>query len=62
MIDPKTMIPAKLGTGKRPWRQWAEDTRAYVAMLSPLLAQQLKNAEELETNLSQVDIDTAAVP
>ena len=62
LIDPKTMIPEKLGTGKSPWRQWAEDTRAYVAMLSPILADQLKKVEGLETKLSQADIDAALVP
>ena len=39
LVDPKTMIPEKLGSSKSPWRQWAEDTRAFVAMLSPDLAQ-----------------------
>ena len=39
LIDPKSMIPDKLGTDKTPWRQWAENTRAYVAMLSPTLSQ-----------------------
>ena len=26
LIDPKAMIPEKLGTSKSPWRQWVEDT------------------------------------
>ena len=49
LIDPKTMIPEKLGSNKSPWRQWAGDTRAYVAMLSPDLSKKLKSVEGLET-------------
>ena len=26
LIDPKTMIPEKLETDKKSWRQWAENT------------------------------------
>ena len=62
LIDPKTMIPDKLGTGKAPWKQWAEDTRAYVAMLSPMLSQHLKTVEGRETKLEPIDFDAAAVP
>ena len=46
LIDPKTMIPEKLGTGKNLWVQWAENTREYVAMLSPTLAQQFKRSRD----------------
>ena len=39
LVDPKTMAPEKLGSNKHPlpqgWRQWADDTRAYVENLSP---------------------------
>ena len=45
LIDPKTMIPEKLGSNKSPWRQWAEDTRAYVAMLSLDVAKKLKRSK-----------------
>jgi len=62
LIDPKTMIPDKLGTDKAPWKQWAEDTRAYVAMLSPMLSKNLKTVEGRETKLESVDFDAAAVP
>ena len=62
MTDSKTMIPDKLGTRKSPWRQWDEDTRACVAMLSLLLVQQLKKAEGLEIKLSQADVDVAVMP
>ena len=62
MIGPKTMIPEKLGSSKSPWRQWAGDTRAYVAMLSPDLAKKLKTVEGLETKLVQVDIDADDIP
>ena len=61
-VDRKTMIPEKLGSIKSPWRQCAEDTGAYVAMLSPDLAQKLKKVEGLETKLGQVDIDAAETP
>ena len=44
LVDLKTMVPDTLRSSKSPWSQWAEDTRAYVAMLSPLLAQQLKRS------------------
>ena len=37
LIDPKSMIPDKLDTSKTPWRQWAENTRAYVSMFNPIL-------------------------
>ena len=62
MIDSKTMIPEKLGSNKSPWRQWAEDTRAYVAMLIPDLAKKLKTVEGLEIKLAQLDIDAADIP
>ena len=62
LIDPKTMTPEKLGTGKGPRRQWAEDARADVAMLSPTLAQRLKRVEGLEAKLTRADVDAAAVP
>jgi hypothetical protein len=62
LIDPKSMIPDKLDTSKTPWRQWAESTRAYVSMLSPLLSTQLKKVEGLETKLTTEDIQQAAVP
>lgn len=52
LIDPKTMIPEKLG--KNPWRQWDEDTRAYVAMFSPTLAQQLKKVEGRPSSPKQI--------
>ena len=56
------MIPDKLGTDKTPWRQGAENTRAYVAMVSPTLSTQLKRVEGRETKLVTEDIDAAAVP
>ena len=62
LIDPKSMIPDKLDTSKTPWRQWAESTRAYVAMLNPLLSTHLKNVEGLETKLTPEDLEAAAVP
>jgi len=62
LIDPKSMIPDKLGTDKTSWRQWAENTRAYVAMLSPTLSQQLKKVEGLEAKLTLDDLEAAAVP
>ena len=35
LIDPKTMKPEKLGVDKGPaWKQWSEDTRAFVEYLS----------------------------
>ena len=62
MIDPRTIIPEKLGTDKNPWRPGAENAPAYVATLSPTLAEQLKNSEGLEAKLTQADIEAAAVP
>ena len=65
LVDPKTMAPEKLGSNKHPlpqgWRQWADDTRAYVENLSPHLASRLKHVEGLEAKLTQVDIDAAAI-
>jgi hypothetical protein len=59
LIDPKSMIPDKLDTSKTPWRQWAENTRAYVSMLNPILSTQLKKVEGLETKLTPEDIEAA---
>ena len=65
LVDPKTMAPEKLGSNKHPlpqgWRQWADDTRAYVENLSPHLASRLKQVEGLEAKLAQVDIEAAAI-
>ena len=65
LVDPKTMAPEKLGSSKHPlpqgWRQWADDTRAYVENLSPHLASRLKQVEGLEAKLAQVDIEAAAI-
>ena len=62
LIDPKSMIPDKLDTSKTPWRQWAENTRAYVSMLNPILSTHLKRVEGIETKLTTADIEAAAVP
>ena len=62
LIDPKTMIPEVLDNTKIPWRRWSEDTRAYVSMLSPTLAKQLKAVEGMEVPLTPEDINNAAVP
>ena len=62
LIDPKSMCPDKLDTSKTPWRQWAETTRAYVSMLSPILSDRLKKVEGLDTKLTAEDIQASAIP
>ena len=61
LIDPKTMCPNKLGT-QTPWKQWAEDTRAYVSMLSRPLANSLKLVEGREAKLTTAEIESAEIP
>ena len=57
------MIPDKLGSKDGvPWRSWSELTRAYVEMLSPTLALQLKQVEGREQPLQEDEITTAGVP
>ena len=49
LIDPKTMKPEKLGSDKGPsWKQWSDDTRAFVENLSTTLAKLLKQVEGRE--------------
>ena len=63
LIDPKSMIPDKLGSASGPqWRGWSEQTRAYVEMLSEKLADQLKAVEGIEQPLLPDWIEEAAVP
>ena len=65
LVDPKTMAPEKLGSSKnhvpQGWRQWADDTKAYVENLSPHLASRLKQVEGLQAKLAQVDIEATAI-
>ena len=61
LIDPKSMIPDKLGGGQA-WRQWSKTARAYVEMLSPTLAEQLKAVEGRESPIAPDELNQAAVP
>ena len=62
LIDPKSMIPEKLGSDKTPWKKWAEDTRAYVEMLSNEVSVLLKQVEGREVKLTEEELKAAAMP
>ena len=62
LIDPKSMIPDKLGSDKTSWKKWAEDTRAYVEMLNPQVSLLLKQVEGKEAKLTQEELDSAGMP
>ena len=62
LIDPKTMVPEKLGTKDGPsWRDWSDGTRAYVGMLDLKLAQAMKQVEGHESGLTPEMIREAGV-
>ena len=63
LVDPKTMIPDKLGSATGPkWLAWSEGTRAFVEMLSVDLAEKMKRVEGLEDALSTEHLREAAIP
>ena len=63
LIDPKSMKPDKIGgTSGPPWRQWSENTRAFVEMLSRDLANYLKLVEGRDQPLTPEEIEQAAIP
>ena len=52
------MGPEKFnGTSEPGWLDWAEDTRTYVEMLSPELAQALKKVENREEPVTDTEFD-----
>ena len=62
LIDPKTMKPDKLGSDKGPaWKQWSEDTRAFVENLSTTLAKELKQVEGRDDALTEDDLANSNV-
>ena len=61
-IDPKSMIPEKLGLAGGPkWLGWSEATRAYVEMLSVDLATKMKQIEGIQTPLANEHLDEATL-
>ena len=62
LVDPKTMTPEKLGVDKGPaWKQWSEDTRAFVENLSLNLATELKQVEGRQEPLTEDDTALANI-
>ena len=63
LIDPKSMIPEKLGGAGGPgWRAWSEQTRTYVEMMSAELADHMKKVEGLDQPLLVAHIEEAKIP
>ena len=58
LVDPKTMKPDKLGSKGGPaWKQWSEDTRAFVENLSLELAAELKQVEGRQEPLTSEELE-----
>ena len=63
LVDPKTKCPVKLGSDKAiSWKQWSEETRAYVENLSVKMAKLLKEAEGREEALTDTDLEQVHIP
>ena len=58
LIDPKTMKPEKLGSKDGPtWKQWSEDTRAFVENLDVGLAKLLRQQEGREEPITETELE-----
>ena len=63
LVDPKTMKPEKLGPKDGPtWKQWSEDTRAFVEALNEELASALKQVEGREDPVTEEEFSLSGIP